>query len=338
MVSDFKAKAAAIFQVIQESHKILLHLHPGPDGDSVGSALAMCHALRGLNKDVTVIKGDSDLSVGFEILPGFSEIVPQNFLETDLTSFDLFIALDSGSTNMISGLGEVNFPDSLKVVVIDHHESNTNYGQINLVDAEAPAAATIVYSLLKEWQIAITPDIAINLFVGLYTDTSGFRYSLKGGDIFRLAGELADWVPNFSQVLSSTENQNNPENLRFRGLAYSAIKTLANNQVAYIALSYDLLREQNIETRNTERSGLSNNLISVKAWLVGVSLVEKEPGRVSVSCRSQDGEKYDVSKLAGLFGGGGHKAAAGAMFKGSIAEAEKILQEGVKELYLTLST
>ena len=298
----------------------------------------MYHALRGLGKDVTVIKGDSDLPTSFEILPGFSDIIPKNFLETDLTSLDLFIALDSGSTNMISGLGEVHFPDSLKVIVIDHHESNTNYGQINLVDREAPSTTAILYFLFKEWQMEITPDMAINLFIGLYTDTGGFRYSLKGGEIFRLVGELADRAPNFSQVLSSTENQNSPNNFRFRGLAYSTIKTLANNQVAYIALSHDILREHGFEEKDTERQLLSNQLISVKDWLIGVSLVEKEPGRVSVSCRSRDGEKYDVSKLAGLLGGGGHKAAAGAMFRGSIVEAEKVLQDRVCELYPTLSS
>ena len=120
--------SSVILDEIKKAKKILLHLHPRPDGDSVGSSLAMMQVIEGMGKDVVVIKGDSPLPKYLSSLPGFSKIVEKNFFEVDLSEFDLFISQDSGSFNMISNLGDIKFPETMKVIVIDHHISNTNYG------------------------------------------------------------------------------------------------------------------------------------------------------------------------------------------------------------------
>lgn len=104
--------APVILAEVEKAKKILLHLHPRPDGDSVGSALSMMHVLEGMGKEVTVIKGDSPLPQYLSVLPGFSKIVPQNFFETDLSQFDLFIIQDSSTPGFVSLLGEVVFPKS----------------------------------------------------------------------------------------------------------------------------------------------------------------------------------------------------------------------------------
>ncbi len=106
------------FDEIKNARHTLLHLHPKPDPDSIGSALAMYHALKGLGKEVTIIKGDSELPEIFAVLPGYDAIAHKNYFELDLSGFNLFIIQDSGSKQMISRKGEVVFPPMLKTIVL----------------------------------------------------------------------------------------------------------------------------------------------------------------------------------------------------------------------------
>ena len=132
-------KAPAILTAINKATKVLLHCHPSPDPDSVGSALAMKFALGQLGKTSVVISGDSPIPEAFKHFPGAEEIERKNFLEVNLSEFDLFIVLDSASLGMISRRGEIKFPESLDVVVIDHHRSNEGFGRINLIEPSSPA-------------------------------------------------------------------------------------------------------------------------------------------------------------------------------------------------------
>ena len=116
-------------------------------------------------------------------------------------SYDLFIILDSSSPDMISKKGEVVFPESMQTIVIDHHKSNQHFGQINLVDDSYIATCQMLYDLFKEWQILITPDMAVCLMVGIYVDSGGFRYARTTEETFRAGADLARLNPEFTQVL-----------------------------------------------------------------------------------------------------------------------------------------
>ncbi len=332
MTDDLKQVAGEIFEVIKKSKKILLHLHPKPDPDSIGCALAMKLGLETLGKKADIIKGDSDLTAEFACLPSFNQIINKNFLEIEIGDYDLFLVLDTSGLDMISKLGPVSFPPTLTVVVIDHHQSNQHFGHYNLVDVQAPATAQILSELFDLWDIAVTPAMAGCLFLALFGDTGGFRYSGTTGKTLAIASRLADLNPDFPQILSSVLNQNKPNQLRFLGLAYSLIKTVGN-QVAMIVIDHETLVKHGFSGSDTEGQSLPNHLISVQEWLIGISAKEKEPGQVYLSFRSRDGEKYDVSKLAQLFGGGGHKAAAGAVWLGTARQAEEVLTAGLKQFY-----
>ena len=162
-----REKAPVILDEIKKASSILLHCHPSPDPDSVGSALAMVFALKKLGKEATIIRGDSEISGDFKLLPVIDQIVDKNFFEINLSSFDLFIILDSGGLRMVSAKGEVVFPEGLNTIVIDHHISNKGYGKINLIDASSPATAFILYQLFSEWKIDLNREIALNLFTGM---------------------------------------------------------------------------------------------------------------------------------------------------------------------------
>ena len=334
MSDPVKKLAPAIWSEIQKANSILLHCHPSPDADSVGGVLGMMHVLKKLNKQVTVIIGDSEAPSSLSCLPGYDQILLKNWFQIDLSNFDLFISQDSSSLSQVSRLGEVKFPDSMRVVVIDHHDTNTKYGHINLVEPEYPAVCQMDYELFKEWQVEINPDSAICLFLGMYTDTGGFKYLGTTPATFNAAAELSNINPDFHKVIFELENNNSPEQVRFMGLSLSCIELYFSGKVAIAAVSHDQLVKFGIKKIHTEKVDISNILKSVKGWEVGIRFTEAEPHQVTLSMRTRDPEKFDVGKIASATGfGGGHKAASGANIPMSFEEAKKHLLSSIQTAY-----
>ncbi len=331
--SEIKAKASLILEEVKKAHSILLHCHPSPDPDSVGSALAMKFALEQLGKKVTVIKGDSDIPEAFMHFPGTGDIVKKNFFEVDLKEFDLFIVQDCGSIEMISRAGPIVFPAHLRVVVIDHHRSNVGYGQINLLEKNYPATAQILFDLFEEWKITITPDIAANLLMGIFTDTGGFKFPGVTAHTHTVASHLVDLVPDFSKIIAHMENSNTPKFMMFEAEALRSIETYFGGKVALAAVPISFLKEKEIPPADYRAAGVSAFMRTVGEWKIVGSMVEYAPGEVKVSFRSQDGEVHDVGRLAVALGGGGHKAAAGVNMQMPLEDAKKAVVAKAKELY-----
>lgn len=319
--------------MIQSAKKILLHLHPNPDPDSVGSALAMCHALRGLNKEPTVIKGDSALPDYLNFLPGYEAITPKNYLEIDPAAFGLFLMLDISQPNRVTGLGEVKFPPALRTVLIDHHITAESFAEINLIAPWYPATAQILYDLFGEWGIELTPAIAACLFVGVYTDTGGFKYEKTTADTFLAGAALAKLAPHFPDLIFQLENNNSPEQLIYEGLALSSIELVGNGKVALVVLSQAQLAARGLRYEDTQGVSIANRLKSVRGWEIGATLVESAPGVVRASFRTRDPARFDVSKLAAALGGGGHAAAAGAVLRMTCAEARALVLKNLAAIY-----
>lgn len=328
-----RENAPLILAEIKKANSILLHCHPLPDPDSVGSALAMKFALEQMGKKVTVIRGDSEIPRGFLHFPGAKDIVEKSFSEVDLSAFDLFVSLDSGSKNMISQANPPSYPLPIKTIVIDHHATNEAYGEINLVDITSPAVAFVLFQLFKLWNIALTHDIALNIFMGMYTDTGGFRYPPTDYRVIGAASELAKMAPDFTEAIFTMENNQSKEAIFFQALALSSVETFLGENIAIAAVSHNDLVAKKIPDECVRGISISNILKSVVGWNVGVSLIEREPNQVKVSFRTRDRERFDVSKLAAALGGGGHRAAAAAVLKMSIPEAKKLVVAKAKELY-----
>jgi bifunctional oligoribonuclease and PAP phosphatase NrnA len=318
-----------IFTEIEKANSILLHCHPSPDPDSLGSVLATKFALESLGKKVTVIQGDSEIPPAFMHFPGAAEIEKKNFWDVSLDNFDLFLILDSGSPEMVSRKQHPVFPLSIKSIVIDHHASNTGYGDINYI-VSAPSTTYILYGLFKEWGISITPEIASNLFIGMYTDTGGFKYPPTDYKVFEAAAELSKISPNFIEIISKMENSQDKNFIYGQAIALSSLHTYHNDRLVISAVSHEALSEKKISTNAISEGHIANILKSVIGWDIAVSMVEIEPGRVKASFRSVI---YDVSKLASELGGGGHKAAAGAVLTTSLSEAMAKVVDTAKVLY-----
>jgi phosphoesterase RecJ-like protein len=326
--------APAILAEITTARSVLLHCHPGPDPDSVGSALAMKFALQLLGKHVIVIAGDSPIPAAFAQFPGAKEIVPKNFGEIDQNEFDLFVALDSSTPNMVSKKCDVKFLAGLKVVVIDHHVSNLKYGAINLVEPSYPATAQILYDLFHQWKVAITPDISANLFLGMYTDTGGFQYSSVTPHTFEIAADLARIFPGFSKLIEYMDGQETPAYVDFMGLGLSSIRLELRGRLAISTVSHAQLMAKHIGENDVGPSDVSSFMRAVKDWTVTCSAVELSPGTTRFSFRSKDVAKYDVAALVTPLGGGGHKAASGLTLNLPLNQAVAKVVQAATDMFI----
>lgn len=348
LTEEQRVIAQQIFEHLKntKTQSILMHCHPSPDPDSLGSVLATKYALESIGKKVTVIAGDSKIPDAFMHFPGAKEILAQNYLETDLVQFDTFLILDSGSPNMISRqLSLADFPPKanpeLKTIVIDHHASNTGYGNINLVALQYMSTTEILFDLFQEWDITLSKEIATNLYVGLFTDSGGFRYERITDHSFYMAGKLYECTPDIIKVVNVLENSASKGAIDFLGLALSQKKVFGSNfvgnenkkekgsfVVSYI--SFDDIKRLGLTSDDWSGSPANVLLRSVIGWNVIALLIEEAPGEVKVSLRSRDAKEFDVSKVAVALGGGGHKAAAGGRVKKPIAEAVEIVVSTIK--------
>ncbi|MFA6601535.1 MAG: DHH family phosphoesterase [Candidatus Paceibacterota bacterium] len=329
---EIKEKTPLILEAIKQSRSVLLHCHPSPDPDSVGSALAMKFALEQLGKKATVIRGDSEIPQAFMHFPGARDIVQKSYWEIDPADYDLFIIVDSSITG-VSRTKAIQLPAEMKVINLDHHRTNTGCGSINIIDSAFPATAELLFHLFKEVKIDLTPDIAANLFIGLYTDTGGFKYQGTTEETFKSAGELIRIFPGFSQLVADMENSNTIGDLAFQGLALSAIEAACDNKVLLSVVPYAAIKEKNIPDGSISAGSISTILRTVGSFDITVALIECRPNLVRLSFRSGNSGKYDVSQIAAALGGGGHRAAAGATLEMSLVEAKQTIVQKVKEMY-----
>lgn len=327
-----KEKAPLILAEIKKAKSILLHCHPSPDPDSVGSALAMKFALEQLGKKATVIKGDSEIPQAFMHFPGAKDIVQKNFFEIDHHDYDLFIIVDS-SMDRVSRIKQVEFPPTMTIINIDHHGTNQGCGLIDIIDSSYPATAQLLFDIFKEMNIKTTADIAANLFIGIYTDTGGFRYEGTTARTFEIASVLADIIPKFPEMIAKMENSSTLNDLIFTGIALSRIENISSNRVAVSIVPYSFIKEKNILEVSISAGSISSILRKAGEFDIVGALIEEKPNKVKLSFRTKDANTYDVSKLAVALGGGGHKAAAGASLDMPLEDAKRIVVEKIKELY-----
>ncbi len=324
-----------IWTEIKKAKNVLLTLHPSPDGDSIGSNLALYHALTKMGKKVTLLGGDSIFPNNFNNLPGAKNISNKNFFQINPNDYDLFIIADISDEKRISQKGDMSIPKTLKTIVIDHHRSNTTkFANINLIDANSPATCQLLYWLLESEKIKITQNIAACLFIGLYTDTGGFKYRDTTYKTFSIATILTKIYPNFDKLIFEVENNDQPDRLKFLSLMLASIDTYCSGKVAISSIDFETIKKNNISNTVVNGSEISNIVKSVVGWDIGISLIEAQPNFIKISIRTRDAQRYDLTKLSVALGGGGHRSAAGAILTDlSITQAKELILDKLKEVY-----
>lgn len=335
MKKDTKIKASEIKTCIDDAKKILLHCHPFPDPDSVGSVLAMKEYLEGEGKKVTAIIGDSNYPVSLEKLNLDEKILPKNYFDIDPEEFDLFLILDSSSKTQVSREREIKFPKGLKTVVIDHHKTNEGFADLNLILPDCASTTHILYKLFDFWGVELSKDIALYLFLGLFADTGGFKYYNCTPDVLSVAAKLSSINPDYHRIVFDIENSKKPLEIEMMAIALSSIKKHYEDKVVFSLVPYDVIEAKGLSEDDALEGLVPNILRSVIGWEIVASLVEVKEGKTIVSLRTRKEKIFDVSKIATSVGvdGGGHPGAAGTTIMKPINEAEEDLLATIEELY-----
>jgi len=308
-------------QAIQQAEKIVLFTHVGPDGDALGSLTAMGQMLKAQSKQVTMVV-DSPIPPRFAYLPVIEDV--QAKLDSN-TVFDLIITLDCGDEGR-AGKPLKQLKNKPTMINIDHHVTNTNFGDINWVNAKATSAAEMLYDLFVALDIEFTPEISTSLLTGLVTDTLGFRTPNVTANTLKIGGALMDSGAELTTITRQTLNLQPMSTARLWRTGLNQMKL--EDGLMWSAIS----REERARAghRGDSSSGLVNFLADVDRAAVGVVLMEMDDGEIRVGFRCQP--PYDVSGLATELGGGGHPQAAGCTMEGPLAKAEVMLVDRCKEL------
>jgi len=306
-------------ELLKAAKKLVIVSHVSPDGDTLGSSLALMHALRMLGKEV-IMNVDDDISTVYSFLPGIAEY--RRFAPDESVDADLLVIVDASSADRAGNALEV--VKSPAVLNIDHHKTNTQFADYLYLDSDAAATAEIIYSLLLEMGIKLTRDIATCIYEGIYTDTGSFKYSNTTSNTLKTAADLLKYGVNPSLISDNMELKSRSQVEMLRKVL-ETLTFLKDGKIAYIEIPLELY-DHNVET---------DAFISYPRYVEGVEIallfkqVEENLTRVSFPSK-----EIDVAKIALSFGGGGHKKAAGCSIYAPLKEAEKVILEAVGELFV----
>ena len=313
-----------IGRVLREHQQFIVLSHVRPDGDALGSQLALGLSLQKLGKSVRIWNQDG-------MLEKYSFLRRAELLTKPPTTaehVDVAIALD---TAIQSRLGTtLAAVASAKIWInIDHHVSNPGYGDLVIIDQSAPATGEIIFRLIKSQGLPFDNDIAENLFAAISTDTGSFQYPKTSARTFEIAAELVRDgeldVGKISQQLYENYPRRRLELLRelLRTMRFSEC-----GRIAMFGLSLKNAAELGVIPEDNE--GLIDHLRAVHGVIVAVFFEELSDGKVRISMRSKD-ERVDVCGICQKFGGGGHTLAAGARVQGTLGEIEERVLEETRE-------
>jgi len=313
-VSDF----SALIQRLQDASHILLITHLSPDSDAIGSLLGLKHILHAQGKAVTPSCADP-IRDRFAILPGHAGIVSET-----RGPFDLVIALDCGDELRLGSLW-TNLPDPKPFLInIDHHVSNTRFGQINWIDPSAASTAEMVLQLGDQLGVPLTQEIAICVLYGLVGDTLGFRTPNTTAQQLRYAERCMEAGASLYDSIDHQFNRRPQALVCVWGKALNTMKVA--DRVAYTSISKAMRDACGMGVADL---GLSSFLVSIDDVDRAAVLVEKDDGYIEISLRAKRG--YNVSNAAVALGGGGHTLAAGATIEGPLETATKRVLLALKQ-------
>jgi phosphoesterase RecJ-like protein len=315
---------SAICRVLREKDRFLVACHENPEGDAIGSELALALALRKMGKTATVLNADP-VPANLLFLPGAGTVV---FTE-DGSKYDVAVVVDCGSPERTGRVGQELRKCPL-LVNIDHHRTNGDLGELALVDPDAAATGLLIHRVLSAMGYEIGLDVATNIYVAVLTDTGSFHYGSSSPEAFEVAGEMVRRGVDPWAVAEQVYETQSARRLRLLGRVLASLEVSADERVACITTMRDDLRE--FASGKDALEGFINYPRSIVGVEVAVSFREEEGGDFRVSFRSKG--RVDVSAVAARFGGGGHRNAAGCTVPGTLADAKK---KGLEALAAVLS-
>jgi phosphoesterase RecJ-like protein len=303
----------------------LIFGHKDADGDTLGCSLAFAEALRSAGKEVWVLI-PPPLPDTYAFLPGFDEIrsEPPRGIDPQLVFF-----FDSGNLER-SGGSVKQIAEHATIVNVDHHPSNTRFGDVNVIDPEASAVGQTVTEMLDHFGYPITPTIATNLYVALLTDTGGFRHENTTPRALDDAARLARLGADPGRIATLVYKMRPETTLKLNGLALATMRVELEGRLAWARVTRRMLKEANAVMAESE--GIIDTLNSIAGLELAIIFKEVQSDLTKISVRSRGA--VDAAALCASFGGGGHIRAAGAEIEKPMDEAVKLVLTAAKEAIL----
>jgi phosphoesterase RecJ-like protein len=301
-----------IVDAIRARQRFVVSSHERPDGDSIGSALAMAYALRALGKAVRVVNRDP-APPPMQAFPGVPGIEIANQIDGE---FDAAIVMECSdlSRTGVAGL------DRFFVINIDHHPGNKGYGDIRWFDESAAACGEMVFTLIRALDVPLTVEIATHIYLAILTDTGSFHYSSISPQTFDICRQTLEAGVDPVALARSVYDSNNMGRLKLFGSVLRAMRLDQSGRIAIVYLDHEMAREAGGTYEDTE--GLVNLPLTVKEIQAVVFFKQLQGEEYRVSLRSKG--DVDVGSVAKAFDGGGHKNAAGCTVNGTIDSVQNI--------------
>lgn len=306
-----------VWQKIVDAKKPALLIHKNPDLDTIGSALAIHHALLSLQKESYLVAHALPIATKYAFMPHierFKDRVPKGV--------DLIVALDSGSLDLIAP-----FDSSPDLIVIDHHKSNEFYGDLNIVEPDFASTGEVVAKLLFEAETKINAKCATSLLASIISDTKHFSTPRTNKNTFLLANRLIDLGADPSEIATNIAQNKPLAQVRIEGVALTKMQLFNNGSVAGLILDRNDMESCGAKLADT--SEVSFMLLGAVTVDIAVLLVELKDGTIKGSLRAKKRANIDLSEVSKQFGGGGHEKSAGFTTRG---DKEQILSDILKML------
>ena len=315
----------SILQLIHQSQTFLVASHENPDGDAIGSTLALTNLLREMGKDVVAYNQDR-APLEYTFLPGYASVVN----EVDaMRTFDAGFVLDAGELNRagnwIKGCCRT-------LVNIDHHPCSEDFGDIYYLDTEACATGVMIYRILQAAGRKLSLDVATCIYTAILADTGSFRYSNANQEAFRVAGEMIEVGVDPWSIASGLYESQDKERLSLLAMALPTLKISACGRYASLAVTLDMYDKTGAHEEHTDR--FINYPRSIRGVEVAIFFRQLDQNLFKVGFRSKG--NIDVGALARAMHGGGHHNAAGATAEGDLEIVQKRVYEKVSLLLADL--
>lgn len=311
-----------IFKEIEKAESIVILTHESPDGDAIGSSLAMKLALENIGKKPDVII--PEFPEVFNFLPGTKDVKQ----ESDIAQYDLAISVDCATSKRIAG--EEYFENAKRTVVIDHHGSNNMFGDLNFVNPVSPACCEILAGIFDNYNINIDKQIGSCLLTGIITDTGGFKYPATTAETFEFTADLLRKGVNVSDIYKRVLQTVTRAHFELSKRVFDRMEILEDGKITFTYINKD--DEEEVGAKPGDHEGLveiGRNLEGVEVSIF-IRQTDSPKEEYKVSMRSTG--DINVSDVCLMFGGGGHPRAAGAKITGTVEEVKQKLLKELKKV------
>lgn len=314
-------------EIVRGHQRLLLVSHVRPDCDALGSELGMAAVLEALGKSVRIVNGQATPpNLAFIDPEKRIGVIGQTVQPAELANVDVLIILDTSAWAQLGPMSDFIRAFPGKKAVIDHHVSEDDLGAEPFKDTTAEATGRLVMEAAEALGVKLTPEMARPLFAAVATDTGWFRFASASAGTYRRGAELIDAGASPAAIYNALYEQDTLGRMRLRGVILSRIETELGGRLAHTYVLKDDFAKTGSLPSDTE--DVINSLLAIGGTQFAVIFVEQASGVFKISFRSRCA--VDCSKLAEKWGGGGHKAAAGASLNGSLAEVRPLVLDAVR--------